>query len=132
VRIAKQGRAFGDGAVDRISQRPPPRPQKEGFFFFFFPFSEGKKGGGGLLNQAECVCPFQLTGPTSAKALENCAADKGLETKLSTTLTTLDVGKALRVSPQWFLSAAAERGPSPTFGVCDVSALSMRQHALDT
>lgn len=90
VRIAKQGRAFGMG-LSIVSQRPQEISKK-------------------ALNQAECVLAFQLTGPHERKALEYWLADKGLETKLSTTLTTLDVGRPFVWSPQWLkISQVIER-----------------------
>lgn len=90
VRIAKQGRAFGMG-LSIVSQRPQEISKK-------------------ALNQAECVFAFQLTGPHERKALEYWLADKGLETKLSTTLTTLEVGRPFVWSPQWLkMSAVIQR-----------------------
>ena len=90
VRIAKQGRAFGMG-LSIVSQRPQEISKK-------------------ALNQAECVVAFQLTGPHERKALEYWLADKGLETKLSTTLTTLEVGRPFVWSPQWLkMSQVIER-----------------------
>jgi hypothetical protein len=81
VRIAKQGRAFGIG-LSISSQRPQELNKK-------------------ALNQTECVLAFQLTGPQERKALEYWLADKGVDTKLSERLPTLEVGTPFVWSPQW-------------------------------
>ncbi len=81
VRIAKQGRAFGMG-LSIAGQRPQEINKK-------------------ALNQAECVFAFQLTGSHERKALEYWLADKGMETKLSDALLTLEIGRPFVWSPQW-------------------------------
>lgn len=81
-RIAKLGRNFGIGLLG-ISQRPQECNKK-------------------VLNQAECVVAFQMTGPQERKALEYWLSDRGIESKdLGKLLPTLEVGKPLLWSPQW-------------------------------
>ncbi len=90
VRIAKQGRAFGMG-LSIAGQRPQEINKK-------------------ALNQAECVFAFQLTGSHERKALEYWLADKGMETKLSDALLTLEIGRPFVWSPQWLkISKVIER-----------------------
>lgn len=81
VRINKQGRAFGIGTS--ISTQRPQEVNKK------------------ALNQVECVMAFQLTGPQERKALEYWMSDRGVDTRLSTLLPTLEVGEPFVWSPQW-------------------------------
>lgn len=116
VRIAKQGRAFGIG-LSIASQRPQEVNKK-------------------ALNQAECVVAFQLTGSHERKALEYWLADKGMEAKLSDTLTTLDIGRPFVWSPQWLKISriierilpikSADTSKTPQFGDAPVVARAMR------
>lgn len=116
VRIAKQGRAFGIG-LSIASQRPQEVNKK-------------------ALNQAECVVAFQLTGSHERKALEYWLADKGMESKLSDTLTTLDIGRPFVWSPQWLKISriierilpikSADTSKTPQFGDAPVVSRAMR------
>lgn len=81
VRISKQGRAFGIGTS--ISTQRPQEVNKK------------------ALNQVECVMAFQLTGPHERKALQYWMADRGVDTRLSEILPTLEVGEPFVWSPQW-------------------------------
>jgi hypothetical protein len=116
VRIAKQGRAFGMG-LSIATQRPQEVNKK-------------------ALNQAECVFAFQLTGSHERKALEYWLADKGMSTKLSDTLTTLDIGRPFVWSPQWLKISriierihpilSADTSKTPQFGDAPQVARTMR------
>lgn len=81
VRNTKQGRAFGMG-LSFVSQRPQEINKK-------------------ALNQVECVLAFQLTGAHERKALEYWLSDKGVDSKLSRELPSLEIGTPYVWSPQW-------------------------------
>lgn len=80
-RMVKLGRNFGIG-VSLISQRPQEVNKK-------------------VLNQAECLFAFQMTGPQERKAVEGWTADKGVDEDIYTLLSKLEIGSPRVWSPQW-------------------------------
>ncbi|MBI3654104.1 MAG: ATP-binding protein [Acidobacteria bacterium] len=80
-RLIKLGRNFGIGA-SLISQRPQEVNKK-------------------VLNQAECLFAFQMTGPQERKAIEGWIADKGVNEDIFNLLPGLEIGTPRAWSPQW-------------------------------
>ena len=84
-RLIKQGRNFGIGTT-LISQRPQAVNKD-------------------VLNQAEVLICFQLTGPQERKTIEGWIVDKGLEKHdVLDELPALKIGHAFFWSPQWLQS----------------------------
>jgi hypothetical protein len=84
-RLIKQGRNFGIGTT-LISQRPQAVNKD-------------------VLNQAEVLVCFQLTGPQERKTIEGWIVDKDLEKHdLLEKLPSLEIGHAFFWSPQWLQS----------------------------
>ena len=84
-RLIKQGRNFGIGTT-LISQRPQAVNKD-------------------VLNQAEVLICFQLTGPQERKTVEGWIVDKGLEKHdVLDELPALKIGHAFFWSPQWLQS----------------------------
>jgi flagellar biosynthesis GTPase FlhF len=81
TRLVKIGRNFGIG-VSLISQRPQEVNKK-------------------VLNLAELLFAFQLTGPQERKTIEGWIADKGLDEDIAGELPKLAVGHPHVWSPAW-------------------------------
>lgn len=79
--LIKLGRNYGIGAT-LISQRPQAVNKD-------------------VLNQAECLFAFQMTGPHERKTIETWIRDKDINENISTELTRLPIGAPHIWSPRW-------------------------------
>lgn len=79
--IIRIGRNYGIG-VSMLTQRPQSVDKE-------------------VLNQTECLCVFQTTGPHERKAIKDWIVEKGLDLHLLEELPSLPVGVAFVWSPQW-------------------------------
>lgn len=79
--IVRIGRNYGIG-VSMLTQRPQSVDKE-------------------VLNQTECLCVFQTTGPHERKAIKEWVVEKGLNVDLLDELPSLPVGTAFVWSPQW-------------------------------
>jgi hypothetical protein len=79
--IIRIGRNYGIG-VSMLTQRPQSVDKE-------------------VLNQTECLCVFQTTGPHERKAIKEWIVEKGLDVDLLDELPSLSVGTAYVWSPQW-------------------------------
>jgi hypothetical protein len=96
TRLVKIGRNFGIG-VSLISQRPQEVNKK-------------------VLNLAELLFAFQLTGPQERKTIEGWIADKGLDEDIAGELPKLAVGHPHVWSPAWLkISKVVAIGTKTTF-----------------
>jgi uncharacterized protein len=80
-KLVKLGRNFGVGTA-MISQRPQAVNKD-------------------ILNQAEVLFAFQLTGPQERKAIDGWVQEHGADRAIAGDLPSLPVGTALVWSPQW-------------------------------
>lgn len=96
TRMWKLGRNFGIGG-SLITQRPQEVSKK-------------------VLNLAECVFAFQLTGPHERKALEKWIAERGIDEDIGAILPKLTVGQVRVWSPAWLkISKTIQILPKSTF-----------------
>lgn len=80
-KLVKLGRNFGVGTT-LVTQRPQAVNKD-------------------VLNQAECLFAFQMTGPQERKAIDGWVQEKGADRSVIGELPGLPVGTALVWSPQW-------------------------------